>query len=412
MTKRVFVSSTFKDLAEHRKSVREFIDRLGAKDVAMEAFGSRDERPKAECLRIVREECDIFVGIYARRYGSVPDGDGFSVTEAEYEEAGQAGVPRFIYLLSPSAEWPDAEGEPGKSKLDALKLRLKSAHMTTYFTSKEDLAAKVAADLGRHFADANRRPSAGYGGLYHQPARDWVAQPSANPWRYKVAAFDLDGTLLRGQNFTFSWEAVWGQLGFSKAVQQKLKKEYRQRAKSSADPKVRIAAYRDWCQSACENFRTRRLTREQMRTISAPLTVTKNFETAMAMLRDAGMVTALISGGINCFLEDKIPEFRKWFDFAFINVLRFDDAGLLDGVVATEFDFEGKGDALRLVMERAGCAAAETVFVGDGFNDEDILLAAGQSIAYPPKDQAVKGAAGVHIQDDDLEKVVSYVLVE
>jgi len=87
MTKRVFVSSTSVDLGEYRKRVQDAIKQLGAIDISMENFGARDERPKEECLRIIREESDLFVGIYAHRYGFIPKSDAKSITEQEYDEA-------------------------------------------------------------------------------------------------------------------------------------------------------------------------------------------------------------------------------------------------------------------------------------------------------------------------------------
>ena len=53
MPKRVFVSSTFVDLEDYRVAVRKVIKRLGADDVAMEQFGSREDRPRDECIRVV-----------------------------------------------------------------------------------------------------------------------------------------------------------------------------------------------------------------------------------------------------------------------------------------------------------------------------------------------------------------------
>ena len=47
---------------DFRAGVSAVIRRLGAVDVAMEHFGSRDERPLHECQRVINEECDIFVG--------------------------------------------------------------------------------------------------------------------------------------------------------------------------------------------------------------------------------------------------------------------------------------------------------------------------------------------------------------
>ena len=40
----------------------------------MEHFGARDERPADECMRLVRDESDLFVAIYAHKYRYIPDG--------------------------------------------------------------------------------------------------------------------------------------------------------------------------------------------------------------------------------------------------------------------------------------------------------------------------------------------------
>jgi len=102
---RVFVSSTFLDLQDHGVGVRDVIRQLGAIDVCMEHFGARDERPKDECLRLIREEADIFVGIYAHRYGCIPKGDAVSITEAEYDQATNVPLKRLIYLIDETIPW-------------------------------------------------------------------------------------------------------------------------------------------------------------------------------------------------------------------------------------------------------------------------------------------------------------------
>lgn len=153
--KRIFVSSTFSDLADYRQSVQAAIRQLGAIDVSMEHFGARDERPKDECLRLVREESDIFIGIYAHRYGFVPEGDDISITEAEYNEATSAALPRLIYFLDEATPWIPALIDRGATgeKVQVLKTNLKANHICAFFSNKDELAAKVAADLGRHFSN-------------------------------------------------------------------------------------------------------------------------------------------------------------------------------------------------------------------------------------------------------------------
>lgn len=146
----VFVSSTFTDLKEHRLAARETLRQAGFIDVAMEDLGARDERPMGECIRLVQES-DYFVGIYAYRYGYVPEENEASITEVEYQAAAEAGLKRLIYIVDPDFPWlPSAieQGE-GAAKLTDLKERLQKTHIVKRFKSPDDLAKNVVADLGR-----------------------------------------------------------------------------------------------------------------------------------------------------------------------------------------------------------------------------------------------------------------------
>jgi hypothetical protein len=148
---RIFVSSTFTDLKEYRIAVQNAIRQLGHVDISMEHFGARDERPQSECLRLVNEESDFFVGLYAHRYGFIPEGEKVSISEAEYEMATARGLKRFIYIVDESVPWVPSLIDKGRAeaKLSAFKKRLKADHICAFFSNKDELAAKVAADLGR-----------------------------------------------------------------------------------------------------------------------------------------------------------------------------------------------------------------------------------------------------------------------
>jgi hypothetical protein len=154
MNHRVFVSSTYSDLATHRDEVQSAIRRLGASDVSMENFGSRDERPLDECVRVISDECDVFVGIYAHRYGFVPDGLSASICEAEFEAATGAKLKRFVYIVDENVPWLPANIDTGQNqrRLDEFKARLRKQLICSTFRDPNHLASGVAADLGRHFA--------------------------------------------------------------------------------------------------------------------------------------------------------------------------------------------------------------------------------------------------------------------
>lgn len=413
MSKNVFISSTFKDLEAFRKTVIEAVRQLGAVDVSMEHFGARDDRPKDECLKLIGES-DVFVGIYAYRYGYTPEGDLISILEAEYEAATSAGKPRLIYIIKEGVPWPPdlIDTGPAAEKLLVFKKRLLARHIVKMYTQKDDLATFVAADLGRYFSDGVIASDGGHRGIVHEPPPNWVAPLAKNRWRYKVVAFDLDGTLLRGDNYQFSWELLWNGLRFSKKIQKDLIREYRRKAQEGEARSYRVNAYRNWCRQACQQFMTRKASRAQLAAMVAPLRLTRNCQPALKAMRDEGFVLAIISGGVSLLLEEKLADFRELFDFVFINELLFDHQGYLNDVVATEYDFHGKAEAIAYVCGRVGCAAKEeAVFVGDAFNDEEIMLAVSLAIAYPPKDKVIEGIS-TPIEEDNLDAVLQAIRQE
>jgi hypothetical protein len=174
----IFVSSTFLDLEGHRASVREIIRQIGAVDIAMEHLGARDERPKDECLRLVRTESKAFIGIYAHRYGHMPKGDTLSITELEYEAASSVGLKRLIYIVDEDVPWQKKFIDQGKKAqlLDKFKKKLLSNHVCKPFKNKDDLSANVAADLAREFAFSVYPKVGSSGATGHNPGsiKEWT----------------------------------------------------------------------------------------------------------------------------------------------------------------------------------------------------------------------------------------------
>jgi hypothetical protein len=83
------ISSTARDLPEHRKEVMDACLRQGMFPVMMEHLPSSDEEAIPASLRMV-DEADIYLLILAHRYGYVPaeaNPSGISVTEHEYNRA-------------------------------------------------------------------------------------------------------------------------------------------------------------------------------------------------------------------------------------------------------------------------------------------------------------------------------------
>jgi formylglycine-generating enzyme required for sulfatase activity len=146
---KVFISSTFYDLREHRKAVRDTILRLRHHPIAMEDFGARPQTWNKAVLQAM-EDCGAFVGIYAHRYGTIPAGDIYSITEQEFRKAQSLGLRCFLYRVDPEYPWPPKYIDQGTSreKLERFMRRVDTFLRGT-FTDPVDLARQVGTDLGR-----------------------------------------------------------------------------------------------------------------------------------------------------------------------------------------------------------------------------------------------------------------------
>jgi hypothetical protein len=149
----IYLSSTYEDLKDWRRPAVAQLRVMHHTVIGMEDYAAADERPLDKCLADVAT-CDIYIGIFAWRYGFVPPKDnpaGLSITELEYHKAGERGIPRLIFLVDDATPWtPKAmdsvcgEGDGG-ARVERLKTELRTEHSCKYFSSPEDLTMSVMA---------------------------------------------------------------------------------------------------------------------------------------------------------------------------------------------------------------------------------------------------------------------------
>lgn len=97
----VMISSTALDLPAHRKEVMDACLRQGMFPKMMEHLHASDAEAISESLGLV-DEADIYVGVFAHRYGYVPNENNLrqiSITEMEYDRAVERGIPRAIFIV-------------------------------------------------------------------------------------------------------------------------------------------------------------------------------------------------------------------------------------------------------------------------------------------------------------------------
>lgn len=165
---KVYISSTYQDLIEHRAAVDRTLRRMGHDVIGMEQYVAEGSKPVERCKADVRT-ADVYVIIVAWRYGFVPGRsasppDARSITEIELAEAQLNSKPVLAMLLDPESPWPpnrvDAMGGgPGAGEdISRLRSLLGSNYLAGIFRTPDDLASQVAAavsaqGLTRHMVD-------------------------------------------------------------------------------------------------------------------------------------------------------------------------------------------------------------------------------------------------------------------
>ena len=154
---KIYISSTFNDLADHRTAVIRALRQMNKIVVAMEDYTASDERPFDRCLADVAA-CDVYVGIFAHCYGFIPianNPDRLSITELELRQAEVLGKQKFIFLVDETARWSplnmDVHTKQGDSGTRVAELRDRLSHttMVRFFDGPDDLATSVTTAVAR-----------------------------------------------------------------------------------------------------------------------------------------------------------------------------------------------------------------------------------------------------------------------
>jgi hypothetical protein len=164
---RIFVSSSFEDLREHRAAVIRVLRQLGHEVLTMEDMTAGSAAPLAKVLDMI-DRSEAYVGVFAWRYGYVPstvpatiprvDGAGpntTSITHYEYLRALQRKLPVIAFLLDEHYPWPPQfidgfdktrpQAQPNTDKIRDLRQSLQQERVVSWFTTPSDLEARVSA---------------------------------------------------------------------------------------------------------------------------------------------------------------------------------------------------------------------------------------------------------------------------
>ena len=132
-TYKVFVSSTFIDLKDHRAYVIDALRKAGFFVDPMEDWTADSDEPKVFSQERV-DGCDLCVLLVAFRRGHVPEKEAESITQMEYRYAREHGIDVLPFLLDEQAPWPRQFDELDKDPAIRLwRAELQEHHGVGFF---------------------------------------------------------------------------------------------------------------------------------------------------------------------------------------------------------------------------------------------------------------------------------------
>ena len=136
------------------------------------------------------------------------------------------------------------------------------------------------------------------------------------------------------------------------------------------------------------------------------ITLTDGAAELVEALHAEGHSVALVSGGFLNIIEPMIKSLSIRYYRA--NELEIRDGVLTGGLIGSIVDRTGKATALREFAKLSAVSLENTVAIGDGANDLDMMAIAGLSIAFNAK-PVVAQAADLSINEPSLKSVLHLI---
>jgi len=140
--------------------------------------------------------------------------------------------------------------------------------------------------------------------------------------------------------------------------------------------------------------------------VQMEISLTDGAQNLVETLHVKGHSVSLVSGGFIDIIEPMIKAMSIKYYKA--NKLEIVEGVLTGGLIGQVVDRAAKAEALREFAEASAVSIENTVAIGDGANDLDMMAAAGLSIAFNAKPIVVE-AADLAINEPSLRSVIALI---
>lgn len=205
-------------------------------------------------------------------------------------------------------------------------------------------------------------------------------------WAKKLVVMDVDSTLIQQEVI----ELLADKAGVQEKVKEITEAAMKGELDFSASLKARVALLQGLPESVLKD-------------VQSEIALTPGARTLVKTLHQLGHSVAVVSGGFTSVIEPLVKELGIAHYRA--NTLEVKDGLLTGNVLEPIIDRAAKAEALRDFAKIEGVQLEQTVAIGDGANDLDMISIAGLGIAFNAK-PAVKAAADSSVSAPYLDSVL------
>ena len=140
--------------------------------------------------------------------------------------------------------------------------------------------------------------------------------------------------------------------------------------------------------------------------VISQISFAEGFDELFSYLRKNGFLVGAVSGGFHNVLDKLFAQLQL--DFLEANVLEVVDGRLTGKITSAPIDRMAKARALREFAALHNIELENTVAVGDGANDIDMIELAGLGVSYMGK-EILRQKADLHLEKAGLNALIQYL---
>jgi phosphoserine phosphatase len=207
--------------------------------------------------------------------------------------------------------------------------------------------------------------------------------------KYRLILFDVDSTLIKQEVI----DLLADKSGHGREVQQITARAMKGEIDFAQALSTRVSLLEGLPESVFDE-------------IISQISFAEGFDELFSYLRKNGFLVGAVSGGFHNVLDKLFAQLQL--DFLKANVLEVVDGRLTGKITSAPIDRMAKARALREFAALHNIELENTVAVGDGANDLDMIEIAGLGVSYMGK-EILRQKADLHLEKAGLNALIQYL---